>query len=190
MAKHEKGCQCETCSPSGVEWATPTELMDIVRDTYGPLTLDVAANVGNAKAPAFITKEQDALSQDWVQCARLDSNVALKPHLWCNPPYGRGIGLWIQLARRAAMAGVPVTLLVPAKTDTIWWNEEVVGPPISPLEHSSRWVERNSYSGLEVTWRSLNIEVTVWFLYGRIKFNDAKGTGRFPSALIHFEQFT
>jgi len=39
--------------------------------------------------------------------------------IYCNPPYGRGIGAWLAKAAEADLA----VYLLPARTDTIWWHE-------------------------------------------------------------------
>jgi site-specific DNA-methyltransferase (adenine-specific) len=39
--------------------------------------------------------------------------------VYCNPPYGRGIGQWIEKAAEADLA----VFLLPARTDTKWWHE-------------------------------------------------------------------
>ncbi len=39
--------------------------------------------------------------------------------VFCNPPYGRGIGDWLRKAREADVA----VYLLPARTDTKWWHE-------------------------------------------------------------------
>lgn len=40
-----------------------------------------------------------------------------------NPPYGRGIGLWVEKAYRSAQGGSVVVCLLPARTDTAWWHD-------------------------------------------------------------------
>lgn len=39
--------------------------------------------------------------------------------VYCNPPYGRGVGEWLAKAREAEVA----VYLLPARTDTKWWHE-------------------------------------------------------------------
>lgn len=39
--------------------------------------------------------------------------------VFCNPPYGRGVGRWLAKAREAACA----VFLLPARTDTAWWHD-------------------------------------------------------------------
>jgi site-specific DNA-methyltransferase (adenine-specific) len=38
--------------------------------------------------------------------------------VYCNPPYGGGIGMWLAKAREADVA----VFLLPARTDTEWWH--------------------------------------------------------------------
>lgn len=94
------------------EWETPQDLYDILNKAWG-FTLDVCATKDNAKCERFITKEQDALSE----------NVFWHGTCWMNPPYGRGIGKWIEKAYLTAKSGNSVVCLVPARTDTSWWHD-------------------------------------------------------------------
>lgn len=47
--------------------------------------------------------------------------------IYCNPPYGRTIGLWIAKAIAEVQDGraTVVCMLVPAKTDTAWWHAAI-----------------------------------------------------------------
>lgn len=95
-----------------VEWATPKKLFDEFNDEFG-FTLDSAATPQNAKCARFYTKEQNSLSLPW------DGRV------WCNPPYGPGMGKWTEKGYLEFVQGRAevVVFLVPARTDTIWWHE-------------------------------------------------------------------
>ena len=97
-------------SSSTDEWATPQDLFDTLNETFH-FTLDPCATPENAKCAKFYTKEQDGLKQDWGDEV-----------IWCNPPYGREIGKWIQ--KCAKHRGVAV-MLVPARTDTRWWHSYI-----------------------------------------------------------------
>lgn len=96
------------------EWATPQDLFDRL-DACFHFTLDPCATEENHKAPKFYTREQDGLKQDWGG-----------ETIWCNPPYGREIGRWIQ--KCAEHHGIAVMLL-PARTDTRWWHEFIANNP-------------------------------------------------------------
>lgn len=89
-------------------WATPQWLFDKLDAEYH-FTVDVCATPENAKCPTYFTEEQDGLRQEWIG------------RVWCNPPYGRQIGKWVQKAFECA-ADV-VVMLLPARTDTAWFHD-------------------------------------------------------------------
>ena len=93
-------------------WATPQSLFNTLQAEFG-FTLDVCANVNNAKCRDFFAEEQDGLSQEWTGTC------------WCNPPYGREIGKWVAKAHQSAKKGATVVCLLPARTDTAWWHTYV-----------------------------------------------------------------
>jgi len=45
---------------------------------------------------------------------------------YCNPPYGKEIGKWIERAYREAQQGKTVVLLIPSRTDTRWWHDYIM----------------------------------------------------------------
>jgi len=95
-------------SKSG-EWGTPQDLFEAQNARWG-FTLDVCATAENAKCGSFFTKEDDGLQQTW-------SGVC-----WMNPPYGKGISLWMEKAVKSCEQGAIVICLVPSRTDTKWWH--------------------------------------------------------------------
>ena len=132
------------------EWATPVWLRVELEEEFGPFDLDVCASEANAAAPAWFTREVDGLQQAWVaRCC------------WMNPPYGRGIGQWIRKAHESVAAGEceRVVCLLPARTDTRWWQQVVV--PHAAL---------------------------VRFIAGRVTFGQAKHSAPFPSAVVVFDR--
>jgi hypothetical protein len=46
--------------------------------------------------------------------------------VWCNPPYGRTIGYWVQKAYLESLNGVKTVMLLPARTDTKWFHDYCV----------------------------------------------------------------
>ena len=88
-------------------WATPQWLFDELDQEFH-FTLDVCADEINAKCKTFFSKVQDGLQQEW------------NGTVWCNPPYGREIGKWVQ---KAAQSNAVVVMLLPARTDTRWFHE-------------------------------------------------------------------
>jgi len=97
-------------SSQTVEWATPQALFDDLDAEFG-FEIDVCATLENAKCPICFTQAQDGLKQQWTGV------------LWMNPPYGRVIGDWVRKAYQSAQAGATIVCLLPARTDTLWWNQ-------------------------------------------------------------------
>jgi site-specific DNA-methyltransferase (adenine-specific) len=71
--------------------------------------------------------------------------------VFCNPPYGPGIGKWLGRGGEAELA----VFLLPARTDTRWFHEQV-----------------------------LPRAAEVRFLRGRLKFGPAKNGAPFPSMVV------
>lgn len=92
-------------------WATPQELFNEL-DSEFHFTVDVCALPENAKCKQFFTPEIDGLKQEWAGVC------------WCNPPYGRKIGLWV---KKAAKSSCTVVMLLPARTDTRWFHDYIYG---------------------------------------------------------------
>jgi phage N-6-adenine-methyltransferase len=95
---------------SNDSWSTPPGLFNWLNATFGPFTVDVAAEPGNTKVQKYYTYYSDGLKQDWS-----DENV------WCNPPYGRGIGKWVEKAYKSVSKETTVTMLLPSTTSAKWW---------------------------------------------------------------------
>ena len=126
-------------------WETPQDLFDKLNNEF-QFTLDVCATPENAKCDKFYTKEQDGLKHPW------------KGTVWCNPPYGRGIGQWVRRALFASVSGSTVLMLLPARTDTKWFHDYIY--------------KRN------------NVEIR--FIRGRLKFGGSKNSAPFPSMVVVF----
>jgi site-specific DNA-methyltransferase (adenine-specific) len=71
--------------------------------------------------------------------------------VFCNPPYGPEIRKWLERAAEADLA----VYLIPARTDTRWFHEEVL-PNASEIR----------------------------FVRGRLKFGDAQNSAPFPSMIV------
>lgn len=130
-------------SSASVEHATPQDFFDKLNAEFH-FTLDVCATPENAKCQQFYPPEIDGLKQAWSQDA--DGGA-----VWMNPPYGREIGKWVQKAAEEKL--VTVVALLPARTDTKWFQDWVL--PYAEL----RWVR------------------------GRLKFGNAKNAAPFPSVV-------
>jgi len=95
---------------SAVEmWATPAAVYADLNEEFC-FTLDPCPLMSPEMAglPLFGT---DGLYRSWHG-----------ERVFCNPPYGRGVGRWLV---KAAEANVAVYLL-PARTDTRWWHEHAM----------------------------------------------------------------
>jgi phage N-6-adenine-methyltransferase len=135
-------------SSASDDWETPQKFFDALNAEFG-FTLDVCATAKNAKCQHFISSE--SLSRPWAAWSR--------GSLWMNPPYGRTIGKWVAKARETAdqLGGRAVVCLLPARTDTAWWHDHVIG------------------GGAEIR-----------FVRGRLKFGNSKNSAPFPSAVVIF----
>jgi phage N-6-adenine-methyltransferase len=91
------------------DWGTPQALFDELNTEFG-FTVDVCANENNFKVANYFDVEKDGLAQPWEGV------------VWCNPPYGRRMKLWIAKAYEAWQQGATVVCLIPARTDTVWWH--------------------------------------------------------------------
>lgn len=71
------------------EWGTPQDFFDKLNDEFH-FDLDIAASEDNHKCDRYYTKETDGLAHqdEWSGT------------VWCNPPYGREIGKWVEACSR------------------------------------------------------------------------------------------
>ena len=82
---------------ASVHWATPRAVFDALNDEF-------AFNFDPCPLGGLV----DGLAQSWAG-----------KRVYCNPPYGRGVGKWLAKACEADLA----VYLLPARTDTAWWHE-------------------------------------------------------------------
>lgn len=130
------------------EWSTPLDLFAAL-DAEFHFGLDVAATAQNAKTPLYYDRESDGLARPWLSA---DPAAAV----WCNPPYGRQIGKWVQRGwEQAQEHGATIVMLLPARTDTQWFQ-------------------------------SYCVKGEVRFLPGRLRFGGAKNAAPFPSMIVVF----
>lgn len=96
---------------------TPQNFFDELNNEFH-FTLDACARPENAKCARYFTPEQDGLSQMW------------SGRVWCNPPYGNKIPLWLQKASDEILANAElIVMLIPARTDTRWFHKYVYNKP-------------------------------------------------------------
>ncbi len=94
-------------------WETPCDLFAAL-DAEFRFDLDACASPGSEKCPRYFRPADHSLAQPW------------RGVVWCNPPYGRRIGRWIQKAWESSQNGATVVCLIPASTDTAWWHDYVM----------------------------------------------------------------
>lgn len=130
-------------------WETPCEFFRKL-DAEFHFTLDPACTHENAKCKKHFTAVENGLLMPWTdECVYL------------NPPYGRTIGHWMLKANHERRINrAMVVCLVPARTDTAWWHDEIMKP---------------------------NHEVR--FIRGRLKFGGHKNSAPFPSAVVVMRAF-
>ena len=127
------------------QWATPQSFFDSLNDEFH-FDLDPCADVNNHKAELYFTKEDDGLSKDWSG-----------HRVFCNPPYGRTIGKWVEKAfEEGTKKNTLVVLLIPARTDTSYFHDYI-------------------YNRAEIR-----------FVPGRLKFGDSSTGAPFPSMVVIF----
>lgn len=127
------------------EWATPQDLFDRLNEKYH-FNLDPASTNENAKCRNHYTMSDDGLTKSWGGCT-----------VFCNPPYGREIGKWVEKAYNESIKpNTIVVMLLPARTDTKWFHNYCVKGKIE-------------------------------FIKGRLKFGGCKNSAPFPSMIVEFK---
>lgn len=102
-------------SSANPNWETPDSFLDVVRK-MGPIMLDPCTTLANpVGASMFHTPDDDGLIRDWYRHGIVGLNFV-------NPPYGRGLGAWSAKMRDEAKRGAEIVGLLPARTDTKWWQ--------------------------------------------------------------------
>lgn len=129
-------------SVTGV-WSTPQDFYDNLNNIFN-FTLDPCSDDVNHKTLKYFTEKDDGLIQSWDN-----------ERVFMNPPYGREIGKWVKKA--SEQKGGLVVCLLPARTDTRWWHDYVVGGGGS-----------------------------VYYVKGRLKFGGQENSAPFPNAIVVF----
>jgi site-specific DNA-methyltransferase (adenine-specific) len=91
-------------------WLTPDYVIKWVKQEFGYLGLDAAADANNSVAPQHIDEQMDALVTPWI-CSDT---------VWCNPPYGKQAKEFVERAiDQVAKGNCPrVVMLLAVRTDT------------------------------------------------------------------------
>ena len=92
--RRDRSMNAALLSSKNMCWCTPQDFFDKLNAEFN-FVLDSAATDKTAKCALYYTPETDGLSQSW------DRGGAV----FCNPPYGRDIGKWVQKAYKEARGG-------------------------------------------------------------------------------------
>jgi len=104
-------------------WRTPPHIFEYWNDRYH-FTLDAAADEHNHLHHNYLDEKYDALTNRWPTNDMVDwPRFYGRQVAWCNPPYGKGIDRWISAFIREWTNGYTILALLPAATDTQWWQE-------------------------------------------------------------------
>ena len=126
------------------EWATPQDLFDRLDEKYH-FNLDPASTDENAKMRKSLYRKRRRL------IPRMGGYK-----VFCNPPYGREIGKWVEKGyKESQKQNTTVVMLLPARTDTKWFHDYCLKGEIE-------------------------------FIRGRLKFGDSKNSAPFPSMIVVF----
>lgn len=110
-------------SSANPNWCTPPEFLAVVRE-MGPIGLDPCTTPDNPvgadcyyhpldmRCDDLAVHEGDGLSLPWTAAGLV----------FANPPYGRGLGAWSAKMRDEGKRGAEIIGLLPARTDTKWWQ--------------------------------------------------------------------
>lgn len=97
------------------DWETPPEIFNPLNEEF-EFTLDPCATHQTAKCRRYFTPEDDGLRQSWAG-----------ETVFMNPPYGRQIGRWVRKAWEESRKGATVVALLPARVDTGWFHDYILG---------------------------------------------------------------
>ena len=127
-------------------WQTPAALLATILSAAGrtAFDLDPCSPSSDGPVPALErwTEADDGLVREWQGL------------VFVNPPYSRALPYWVAKCAQEANGGTVVIGLVPSRTDTRWWHDNVAG------------------------------RADIIMLRGRLKFSGRKMSAPFPSALV------
>jgi len=134
-------------SSKNSDWRTPKSFFKRLDSEYH-FTTDVGASKETALCEDYlgIDNGRRALATPWGSIN------------YCNPPYGRQVGDWIATAYQESLDSKIVVMLLPARTDTKWFHNWIMGKASE-----------------------------VRFIQGRIKFEGATTGAPFPSMVVIYD---
>lgn len=158
--------QLSTGANSKQNYQTPPDFMDAVKQRFGPIAFDLAADETNKQAERFYSIDDDSLSQDWVS---LSWELPQYSVIWLNPPF-KNIPLWAKKCAESGPRLAPdrvLLLLTPASVGSNWFRDHVVS-----VGHSLLLNGRITFVGethpfpkdcqLAVYSRECNTGISIW----------------------------
>lgn len=103
------------------EWYTPPEFIEMARTVMGSIDLDPASNElaqSWIQAKKYFTKDDEGLMiASWWKEGDAPINV------WCNPPYGRTVELWLETVVDGFLDGnIKSAILLLNRTGAAWYK--------------------------------------------------------------------
>jgi len=92
------------------DYSTPQYLFDLLDEEFH-FTLDVCADETNHKCDRYFSEEDNGLEQEWIGTC------------WMNPPYNNKKNWIIKAYKEYLKHGSTIVCLIPARTNTVWWNK-------------------------------------------------------------------
>jgi phage N-6-adenine-methyltransferase len=136
-------------SSERMDWNTPDNVLELVRacSNTGRIGYDPCTTDDNpCRAICYSRPVDNGLNTQWWGNGLV----------YVNSPYGRELPEWVAKATRESAEGSEIIMLVPARTDTRWWQEHII------------------FADAICLWR------------GRLKFKGAPSAAPFPSALAYW----
>lgn len=128
-------------------WRTPQDLFNKLDKEFN-FTIDSCASEDNKLCDRYYCIENSFLN-----------NFPCDEVIFCNPPYSRGLGKFIKHCNDLRYYGNTIVLLVPSRTDTLWFHEYIYN----------------------------RVGVEIRFVKGRLHFYDGKNkndSAPFPSMIV------
>lgn len=118
MSGKSLGAASNTPESKKDNWNTPWHAVRDAEALLGQSFMQdaCACDKATAKAPMFITPEQDSLKTEWI----------VGP-VWCNPPFSRKTEFLQRAHEQAIKHSIIVCMMLPYEPCTKWWREHVSG---------------------------------------------------------------
>lgn len=121
------------------DWCTPPEVVAVLQE-YGTIVLDPCSNAESmVPARRALYKKHDGLATPWVPIMHEERVRAScpRPFTYVNPPYSNTVG-WVAKIQQEYDRGVETILLMPARTETALFHEEIARTSSAVSFHKKR----------------------------------------------------